>query len=356
MDKLPKISNLDVSFIKVLLIEDNPADARLIQEMIVEARGAKLILDWTDRLASGLRHLAEHDIDLILLDLHLPDSAGLETLTKVQAQAPGLPIIALTGLDDETIAMQAVRKGAQDYLVKGEVNSSLLVRAVHYAIERKRAEKELWESEKKYRRIFALSPEAIVLLDLKENVLDANERLYDWLGCKMEEVIGKNLLEVPFLPEESKAKVKENFSVGVLGKGVSPYELDFITKSGEKLIGRIVASPIRNEKGEIIQALVLVSDITDNKRVEDELRRTKESAEVANRAKSEFLANMSHEIRTPMNTIIGMADLLSETQLIPEQQDYVHILQTAGENLLNLINDILDLSKIEVGHLDLELC
>ena len=129
---------------KVLLIEDNPGDARLIREMILEARGGKFTLNWANELKTGLEYLSKEKFDLVLLDLSLPDSSGLETLTKVRAQVPERPIIVLTGLDDERVALKAVREGAQDYLIKGEVTSSLLARAIRYAIERKQKEEKLF--------------------------------------------------------------------------------------------------------------------------------------------------------------------------------------------------------------------
>src|SRR4030095_4024587 len=95
-------------------------------------------------------------------------------------------------------------------------------------------------------------------------------------------------------------------------------------------------------------------DVTERKRVEAELREAKANAESASRTKSDFLASMSHEIRTPMNAIMGIADLLAKTALSPEQDKYVQIFRRSGDNLLNLINDILDLSKVEASQLDLE--
>lgn len=126
--------------IKLLLIEDNPGDVRLLEEMLAEAGEDSFVLESADRLSTGLERLAIGDIDVVLVDLSLPDSRGAATFAQVQAQAPHVPIIILSGLDDEELALQAVRSGAQDYLVKGQVTSVLLTRAVQYAIERKRAD------------------------------------------------------------------------------------------------------------------------------------------------------------------------------------------------------------------------
>ncbi len=128
--------------IKVLLIEDNPGDARLIQEMLAEEKKILFDLEWRDRLSSGLERLAEGGIDIILLDLMLPDSRGFDTFTRTQAQAPEIPVVVLTGISDEALAIRAVRKGAQDYLVKGKVDSNLLVRSILYAIARRLGEEK----------------------------------------------------------------------------------------------------------------------------------------------------------------------------------------------------------------------
>ncbi|MFB3895171.1 MAG: HD domain-containing phosphohydrolase [bacterium] len=129
--------------IKVMLIEDNPGDARLIREMLKETEEFEFEVLCLDRLSRGLEHLARESQDIVLLDLGLPDSTGLETFNKLYQQKRELPVIVLTGLDDKTVAVNAVREGAQDYVVKGDIIGKLLVRSIRYAIERKRAEEKI---------------------------------------------------------------------------------------------------------------------------------------------------------------------------------------------------------------------
>jgi len=129
--------------INVLLIEDSPGDARLIREFLAEKGGGQFRLEWADHLEEGLRHLDAGHVDLVLLDLSLPQSEGLDTLAVVLGHAPRVPTIVLTVLNDEAVAVEAVRRGAQDYLIKRQTDGVVLVRAARYAIERNRAEREL---------------------------------------------------------------------------------------------------------------------------------------------------------------------------------------------------------------------
>jgi serine phosphatase RsbU (regulator of sigma subunit) len=129
--------------IRALLIEDNPGDARLIEMMLAEADAESFELRHVDRLEHGLRELGNGSIDIVLSDLSVPDSHGLETFQRLHARAPHVPIIVLSGLNDTTVALNAVHQGAQDYLIKGEVDGQLLARAMRYAIERKRMSEQL---------------------------------------------------------------------------------------------------------------------------------------------------------------------------------------------------------------------
>jgi sigma-B regulation protein RsbU (phosphoserine phosphatase) len=128
--------------IRALLIEDNPGDARLLREMLREAGSAqaRVELSHTDRLSSGLQHLEAHHPNVVLLDLTLPDSAGMDTFARVHAADESVPIVVLSGMDDEELAVRAVHEGAQDYLVKGTVDGGTVLRSMRYAIERQRLE------------------------------------------------------------------------------------------------------------------------------------------------------------------------------------------------------------------------
>ncbi len=120
----------------ILLIEDNPADARLIQETLTGAGGAAVDLWWAERLSTGLKQLAETEVDVVLLDLSLPDSQGLDTFLKLRAQAPDIPVIVVTGLDDEELALRAAREGVQDYVLKNSASLLSLARLIRFTIER----------------------------------------------------------------------------------------------------------------------------------------------------------------------------------------------------------------------------
>jgi signal transduction histidine kinase len=150
------MNNKDNKIIKVLSVEDNPELATLMQKVLFQDKTNAFELEVVDCLSSGLKRLSEESIDILLLDLILPDSQGLDTFIRVHAQAPQIPIIVLTGLDNEMLAMGALRMGAQDYLIKGQTDSNLLIRTIHYAIERKRAEEETRLHENRLKNLLDL--------------------------------------------------------------------------------------------------------------------------------------------------------------------------------------------------------
>ena len=128
----------------LLLVEDNPGDARLLREMLNEAGAHKTEMTQAESMAEAERHLAQALFDIVLLDLGLPDAQGLEAVRRARAIAPRVPLVVLTGLDDESLATRALQAGAQDYLIKGQIETRGLLRALRYAIERKGLEEALF--------------------------------------------------------------------------------------------------------------------------------------------------------------------------------------------------------------------
>jgi len=182
----------------VLLVEDNSGDRRLISEMLAEANQVAFDVKYADRLELAMEHVGQNEADVILLDLGLPDSQGLDTLKRFYAEVPELPIVVLTGLNDEMIGAQAVNEGAQDYLIKGQVDAHLLRRTIRYAIERKQAK----ERERRLQLQLDLSTRLASLGLMVEGI--AHE-----INNPLSSVIGfAQMLTYEDIPENTKDDVK----------------------------------------------------------------------------------------------------------------------------------------------------
>ena len=186
----------------VLLLEDDPGDAHLVQLMLAEAslpRNGNLRTELVHEayLRDGLVRLSEMDFDIILLDQSLPDSPDDGTLKQVRQHSPDIPVILLTGLDDELSALAAVRAGAQDYLVKGKFNADTLARAIRYGIERHRLWLKLEESERFFRTLIQENADSLILVVHKtKEIIYINPAAEALLGAQPDELLG-SVLELP---------------------------------------------------------------------------------------------------------------------------------------------------------------
>src|SRR4051812_1330105 len=187
---------MSAAVIKVLLVEDIPKYARVMREMLQEDRASSFALEWVDSVGLAIQRLPEIRPDVLLLDLAMAASYGTKTMPELQQVAPHLPIIILSSLDDEESALKAVHQGAQDYLVKGEINSHLLVRAIRYAIERKRSEMALLHAEEKYRSIFENTVEGIFQTTPEGKYLSANRALARIYGYASPEELIESLTNI----------------------------------------------------------------------------------------------------------------------------------------------------------------
>ena len=178
--------------IKLLLIEDNPGDARLMKEMLTDGMDSPFTVEFASCLAEGLEQLDKANFDVIILDLMLPDSYGLETFMKVNEKAPRSPIVVTSGLNDEALAVNAVQRGAQDYLVKGHADSGAMRRSLRYAIERKQIQENLRIKD----RVVESSINSIAIADLQGKLTYANHAFLDLWGYEsIDEVKGKSIEE-----------------------------------------------------------------------------------------------------------------------------------------------------------------
>lgn len=214
------------------------------------------------------------------------------------------------------------------------------------------SKESLRKIEDKYSRIIENLKFGLIEVDLDEIITKAFPAFCELTGYSEKELLGFNARDL-FANDENLNELDSNMKLREEGKS-SVYEIQLKTKSGDRKWVIVSGSPIFNENNEITGTLGIHLDITDRKKLEDDLIKANEIANSSVKAKEIFLANMSHEIRTPMNVIIGMSDLLNDSELTDEQRNFLTAINHSSQNLLNLINDILDFSKIEAGELIIE--
>jgi two-component system sensor histidine kinase/response regulator len=347
---------VQTSPIRILYVEDDPGLARLVQKRLGRA-GYEV-----DIASDGEEGIAKYEADsydLMFVDQNLPVYDGLEVI-RILASRDGLPpTVMITGTGDEKTAVESMKLGASDYIVKdvGAGYIELLPSVVEKLLQQRRAVEEkqqaegaLRKSEERFRKLFEQSNDAI-FIHQAGRIIDVNQRACTMLGYTKEQLLTMEITDL-YPPEDYRESSRNVENPQGLHSIESILFETVFRKADGTVVDVEISSSIIDRKQKIIQGIA--RDITERKRTEEELRKATAEAETANRAKTEFLASMSHEIRTPMNAIIGMADLLLETELTPEQQQYVQVFQSAGENLLNIINDIIDISKVEAGHIQLE--
>ena len=258
-------------YIKILIVDDNSDDIYIIKELLREITNIQYELLHVSTLGTTLKLLEKERFDCILLDLNLPDSSDIETLKIVSDQYPEIPIVVLTVIDDEDTAIQSLHYGAQDYLLKGKISGETTSRSVQYAIERKKVESKLRESEKKYRDIVDTILEGLWITDKEGKTTYINKQLAKMLDYREEDILNKPFFN--FVDEPLRNDAKQFFERRK--KGLKDrYDFRFIKKDGSILWVIVSASPTFDKKGKFAGAIGLLTDITDRKSAEESLEKS----------------------------------------------------------------------------------
>jgi EAL domain-containing protein (putative c-di-GMP-specific phosphodiesterase class I)/PAS domain-containing protein len=305
------IRHATASRIGVVLVEDDPVDARLLQEMVMGGSGVRFELTCLRRLSEARWHLSSHGAACVLLDLSLPDAVGLEGLEALRAEFGEIPIVIITGPDDEDTAIQALDAGAQDYLIKGEIRGDVVRRAVRYAVERKRGEEEVARLSRQTELILNSAGEGMCGLDASGRISFANPAGARMLGWRSDDLIGRTLHEVTHGPGGA-----------------------FRRRDGTTFPVECTSTPII-ERGEFLGAIVTFNDVTERRLFETQLEAEVDLYEARDAGRGSVplhrpgvSLNPSH--RTPLAWSERIRTALEQDLLVVHRQPIVDLSERDG--------------------------
>jgi PAS domain S-box-containing protein len=288
--------------VQILLFEDNPGDANLIEEMLEEFADFPYELKNVETLKEGLELLKEQQFDVILSDLRLPDSDGTETFLDIHATNSRVPIIILTGINNENVGIDAVKKGAQDYLVKGQVDGRLLNRSIRYSIERKRSEEELQKSEERYRIITEQTGQLIYDFNIREGEISWAGAIEKITGYTAEEF--KSIHCTPW-QEDVPPNLKhshERIDMFLKKRGKFNREFRFRRKDGKYIHIEENFICLEDENGNPYRVLGILKDITEKKEAEEALAKIEEIRK----------KEIHHRIKNNLQVVSSLLDLQAD--------------------------------------------
>ena len=263
---------MEIRTIRVLLLEDNLEDVTFLRRTLQRVSGTHFQLEPVRSLAEGIARLKAGGIDVVLVDLTLPDSSGLETFNAIKAQARETPVIVLSGLDDETIAVNAVHAGAEDYLVKGRVDSQLITRAIIYAMERMESRRAMLKAEEKYRGIFENSIAGIFQTTPDGRYLDVNSALTRIYGYESRAELMSKVSDIGRLLYVNSGRRTEFVRLMQEKGTVQDFESQIFRKDGSVIWISESARAVRDNDGKTLYFEGMVADITARKEAEEKLR------------------------------------------------------------------------------------
>ena len=339
---------------RLLLIEDNLGDARLLREMLNEQTSHKTELTHVEDMGEAEKHLAAHALDLILLDLGLRDAQGLEAVRRAHAAAPSIPLVVLTGLDDEDTAAVALREGAQDYLIKGQIESRGLVRALRYAIERKMMEEALFVEKERAQVTLNSIGDGVICTDVAGEITYLNLVAESLTGWEWPEAAGRPMADVLRIVDGAnhgpvvdpmEIATRENRTMHLAPDSV------LIRRDGFEVPIDDAVSPIHNRDGKASGAVMVFRDVTTARALAAQMRLIDEELGRSNRELQDFATIASHDLQEPLRKIQAFGDRLEErlsSVLDEETTEYLRRMKDAAARMQTLINDLLCYSQVAI--------
>ncbi len=287
----------------LLLVEDNRGDARLLREMLNEGGARKTEITQAESMSEAERHLAQESFDMVLLDLGLPDAHGLEAVRRARAVAPHVPLVVLTGLDDESLATQALQEGAQDYLIKGQIETRGLLRALRYAIERKAMEETLFVVKERAQITLNCIGDAVVCTDIAGNITFLNLAAEKMMGWPSEDALGRPMVEAfrildavtrEIAPNPMDMAVDQNRTLHL------PPNCILIRRDGFETPIEDSVAPIHDREGKATGAVIVFRDVSVARAMADQM---------AHSAQHDFLTGLPNRmlLNDRVNQAIGLA-------------------------------------------------
>jgi len=327
--------------ISILLVEDNEGDAQLVRLYLKGAENNNFDLTHVSTLLDAKNILIEKSFNLVLLDLSLPDAMGIDTVVEINAVTPYTAVVVMTGIYDGLLAANAISAGAQDFLVKGDADSTVLERTIINAMQREEVHKNLQKSEQRHQAVMESSNDAIITTDDQGFIQTLNRAACEIFKYNAKDMVGVNS---SFLfSDKSKQEYNEHLNASLLTqkkqRQSNLIELEGICSNESTIPVEASFSSWKIEEGTF--ASVVLKDITERRKTE--------------RLKNEFVSTVSHELRTPMTAIMGSLQLITGGVVgeIPlKVKAMLDVAVNNGQRLLLIINDILDMNKIESNNMD----
>ena len=263
----------------VLLVEDNLGDARLIREMFNEQGQRNVSLTHVECMKDAEKHLAEHAVDMILLDLGLPDTQGLEAVRRTRAAAPRTPMVVLSGLDDESVALLAIQEGSQDYLIKGQIEPRELIRAMRYAVERKIIEEKLFDEKERAQVTLDCIGDAVICTDIEGNITFLNTVAEKLTGWTLAESAGKPMAEAfqivdaathKTIPDPMDKSVVQNLA------GKLPANSILIQRDGREIFIEDSVAPIHDRQDKVTGSVLVFRDVSAARAIAEQIAHSAE--------------------------------------------------------------------------------